>query len=80
MNKNLQAYPKEEVTALKRMYWRFQFSGILLQHGSSAGAGLRLRDDSNARNYYYKDNPEGLKEALNRHTQFLQHLPERRYV
>ena len=25
MNKNLQAYPKEEVTALKRMYWRSNF-------------------------------------------------------
>ena len=25
--------------------------------------------------YYYKDNPEGLKEALNRHTQFFNTCP-----
>ena len=74
MNKNLQAYPKEEVTALKRMYWRSNFLescfNIVRLQGLGFGYAMIPMLE-----YYYKDDPEGFKAALNRHTQFFNTCP-----
>ena len=74
MNKNLQAYPKEEVTALKRMYWRSNFLESCFNMVRLQGLGFGYAMIPMLE-YYYKDNPEGLKEALNRHTQFFNTCP-----
>lgn len=74
MNKNLQAYPKEEVTALKRMYWRSNFLESCFNMVRLQGLGFGYAMIPMLE-YYYKDDPEGFKAALNRHTQFFNTSP-----
>lgn len=74
MNKNLVGYPKEEVAALKKMYWRSNFLESCFNPVRLQGLGFGFAIIPMLE-YYYKDDPEGLKAALARHTQFFNTCP-----